>query len=304
MTAVGAEDRVGIVSACHGDNAGEFVLRVVYVDFSICGEGISLAVEFLAGIGDEFSVGTPGQLLGPSVRLEGQLVSGGVFPEDVRGSFRSDLFIEAGNEGLGEFGYPMVPMPVHEVLGDIGLRQVHGHVHILGTCDFRIGDCADIKQLVPCRSDCETADSGADVTDAGFSVHVQDPVSKGSLPYLASLDEKDFLPVFGPSGVGNAFPFLGQLDLVASVRVGDEEVAACTVAGQGGVADAVEDLRAVGGELGVGQPSEVEHDSRGHLPVGHLDIPGPCITFLGPFGFFGGVAAAERNHERDRESGK
>ena len=75
---------------------------------------------------------------------------------------------------------------------------------------------------------------------------------------MASLSEKDMLPVQAPAGVGNALPVFGQLDFVSKgetiITFGhllDEQVPAGTVLLDGSVADSIKDPTAIRRELGI-----------------------------------------------------
>ena len=142
----------------------------------------------------------------------------------------------------------MVPVAVHQVLSGVCLRLVEGRIAV-GRDLQRTVYGAEVHDVGLVRGELELTDAGGDIADLDLLSELV--ALKGSFPYLASLKEIDLLAVEGPSGVGDAFGITGELDLIRTVDVAHEEVAAAPVVRYGSIADTVQDLGPVGGELWV-----------------------------------------------------
>ena len=170
----------------------------------------------------------------------------------------------------------MVPVPVHQVLGHIGLGFVQGRVEVGRMLDGA-GNRAHIEHLGVVGRQAEFPDSGRYI--GHFHRLAQFAGLERRLVYLAAAEIPDGLPVGAPAAVGNAFSALGQLHLVRAVGLAEEEVAATAVFRDGSIADAIQDELAVRRKLRVAQPAQGKENFRRHLAVfdanvGRTDIGG------------------------------
>ena len=268
-------DGVGVIAAVHLD-ALDFARRdAIDVYLGIRGECVLLAHSLAATIGDEAPVRAPGELFRSAEGLGREFVR--LVSEQVEGVVRSDRSAcERGDISARSLSHPVVPVTVHQILGGIGLGLVKQRVALRRSLYGAVIDGADIQDVALVGREFELADSGGNVTDLDFFTKFR-TLERG-LPYLASLEEVDLLPVKRPAGVGDALGVTGQLDLVSTVDIAQEEVAAAAVVSDGGVTDSVEHLGPVRGDLRVGEPSEGQHHLRGHPSVGDGDVRRSDVT--------------------------
>ena len=165
---------------------------------------------------------------------------------------------------MGSFSGPMVPVPVHQVLGDIGLRLVKGRVVIRRDGDGAV-DCADVHEGCSVGTKREFGNAGRDIAYLHALGKLAGRIC--SLVNLPSLYVKYALSVVCPTGAGNAFPAAGQLLAAASVHIADENVAAAAVLFYRGVTHSEQYGLPVRRKLGVGQPSKGKQHLGSHLPV-------------------------------------
>ena len=218
---------VGVVAAARGHRRRGPALAVIDIDAAVGAEGVLDAAELLAGICDVAAVGRPAELLDSAVGLKGQLVevAGAEYVHGVVGSYPGAA--ERGHVAARHLGSPVVPMPVHQLLGGVGLRLVERRVAVGGGLQRGVLDAADVDHAGLVGRNRESADSGRYVAQ---SLHPAElAVGIGSLAELAVVDEIDLRAVGRPAGVADALAETGELAPVAAVGVADEEVGAAAV---------------------------------------------------------------------------
>ena len=140
VLAVRAPDGIGVISALLRDCDGASGEHVIDVDGCIGAEGVLFAHLLPAAVGYVPAVGSPIQLLYAAERLGGELEAV-VASEYVEGIVRSNLSVnQRSHIAAGDFGYPMVPVAVHKVLGSIGLGFVERRIGIGGLDHCRVLD--------------------------------------------------------------------------------------------------------------------------------------------------------------------
>ena len=220
LLSVRAPDRIGVITAIHRDTDGLAGYDLVDIYFRISRERIFTAgVHFLAGICDAHAVRTPAELLCSAERLQRQFVSAFVLSQDIeRVVFRDALGSawQGSDESLGLLCRPVVPVPVHEVFGDICLGLVQLLVEILGSLHGSLY-CPGVQHLGLVGTDRELSDSVPDVTQLGGSAEAALAACEGDAGFeqLSSLKIVDRFAVIAPPGVIDALAFLGELDLLS-----------------------------------------------------------------------------------------
>ena len=216
------------------------------------------------------AVRRPVQLLGAAERLRGQLVEI-VGAQDVDGTFRRNRPVDQGGDiGPGDIRHPVVPVAVHQVLRRVGLGLVESRVAVRRGLEGGVLDAAHVQDLLLIRGDLVVADPVGDVAE--LDLLAEFAALERGLPELPALQEIDALAVGRPARGADALGVARQLDLAGTVRIAEEQVAAAAVLRYGGIGYAVEDLAAVGGELGVGQAAERKERLGRHHAVCDLDV--------------------------------
>ncbi len=133
LGAVGREGGVGVVAVVAlGDAGGLAACYVIEVEVRVGGEGIVFAGEFTRHVDKLLRVGTPCEGIGGSEGAHRAFE--GLTLHDVLyvGKFGA---VEVGQEGVGYFGDPLVPVLVHEVVDDaarsLGQSGIEGGVLVL-----------------------------------------------------------------------------------------------------------------------------------------------------------------------------
>ena len=300
---VRAPDRVGVVASAHRDDGRFAGNDLVNIDFRIRREGVFLSgLHLLAGVGDHLPVRAPGELFHPAERLRREFILPGIRAQDIERVRFGDASLRSAQGrdiGLRAFGRPVVPVPVHQVFGDVGFGLVEGGVEILRGLD-RAGHRAAEEHLALVGTEREFPDARRDVREADATlqcIRVGSILSafhgagaaqvEGRFPQLAALDVEETAPVKRPAGAREALPVGGELDPVALpegcsvLQAGEEKVPAGAVFFNGGVADTVQDELAVRGQLRVGETPQGEKGFRSHFSVRDLGAGGPDVAGIG-----------------------
>ena len=126
VLAIRTEGGIGVVAGHHvatvalfpvflAEIGGDACLYIIKVYVGVGRDAVGKACLLAAGVGNELSVGAPGELLHTAEGLHGRFVR--LAFEDVFG-FAHLVAIERGHVGVGDCLYPLVPMLVHEVVDD------------------------------------------------------------------------------------------------------------------------------------------------------------------------------------------
>ena len=175
---------------------------------------------------------------------------------------------------MRELGYPVVPMPVHQVFRNVrrGLVQFRIGVRRLLYVAMYI---ADIHYLALVRRKFEIADSCRNVAHL-HPLHefrrLAVDSAQCSFPYLPSLDVGDAFSAVNPSGAADALSVLGQLSWLCPVCIDYEQIAAASILLDRGVAHAVEDVFSVWRKLRIREPSECQKGLRSHFSILDFDL--------------------------------
>ena len=214
------------------------------------------------------AVRRPVELLDSSERFSGQFEQV-VGPQDVERVVRCDGTVhESCDIAAGDFGHPMVPVAVHQVLCCIGLGLVKRRVGICRLHHGGILDGGSVYYLLAVRRDFEFPDAGGYIAE--FHLLSELACLEGCLKKLASLEEVDILSVLAPAGAGYALLFVGEPDFARTVRIAGVNVPQGVVLFDVLVAYSIEDFAPVGRKLRVGQASECKEYLRSHDSVVYL----------------------------------
>ena len=276
LPAVGAPGGFGVVAAGEGELRGFPGEGAVDEDAGVGGEGVLLAFQLLAGVGDEAAVGAPGKVRDVREGAVGQLELHFFASQDVH-SGGNYAVTQGGHIGMRDFRQPMVPVAVHEVFRGIRLCLVQHRVRVGGYFHGAV-DIGNIHELAAVGGEGELFHAAGDIglqdALAQFSVRI------GGLEELAALQEEDGFSVGAPAGAGDAFPVHREQGGVTAFHGNGEKVAYAAVGGDVRVAHAVQDGFLVGGELGVAQAAQRQEHFGGHAAIGHLDGGRADVSFL------------------------
>ena len=162
MLAVGAENRIGIISTVFLDGDGCAGQDVIDENARIGGEGVFLAGLFSAAIGDVTVVRRPVELLDAAERLCREFEQ--FFSQQVEGTVGcNDTIYQCGDISPWDFGHPVVPVPVHQVFRGISLCLVEGGIRVGRLDQCRVLDGRGIEDLLSVRGEFKLADAIRDI---------------------------------------------------------------------------------------------------------------------------------------------
>ena len=274
--AVRAPHRMRVIAAFGGYLRGFPGEGAVEVDAGIGGEGVLLAFQLLAGVGDVAAVRAPAKVCYVREGAVGQLELDVLSSQDVH-SFLHHAITQRSYIGVRDFRHPVVPVAVHQVLGGVGLGlvqqgiRVRGHFH--GT--VYIGY---IHHLGAVRGQLVIVYSAGDIGHQ-FPLS-QLVVGKRGLEELAALQEEDGFSVGAPAGRCNALAVQGERGGLSAFHRQHIEVADAAVFRHIRVAHPIEDGFLVRGKLGIAQAAQRQEHFGGHPSIGNLQPGRADITFL------------------------
>ena len=249
LAAVRAPDRMRVVAALGGHLGGLSRKRAIEVDAGIGGEGVLLARQLFAGIGNVAAVRAPAKVCHIREGAVGQLEESLVLGQDVH-AFTDKAIAEGCHKAVRNVRHPVVPVPVHQVLRGIGFRLGKQRVRICGHLHGAVY-VGHVNELGLVRRQEIIVHAGGNVRQ--LRAPAQLAAFERSFVQLSALEEVNGAPVPAPPGRCNAFAIHGELRGFAAIGRHHKEVAHAAVFRNGGVTDAIQDGFSVRRELRVAQ---------------------------------------------------
>ena len=103
---------MGVVATIEGNLRGFSGEGAVDEDAGVCGEGVLLAAELLAGVGDIAAVGAPAKVCDVTERAVRKLKQLLFFPKDIHALSHNPVH-KGSHKAVGNLRAPMVPVAVH-----------------------------------------------------------------------------------------------------------------------------------------------------------------------------------------------